>query len=381
MNPREVMVELGDRSYPVVIGSGVLSTVGERLATLGHSGRCALLTSERVGALYREPVVAALRGSGFEPVVVEIPDGEEHKSLAWLALVYDRFLEAGIERGTPLVALGGGVIGDLGGFAGATLLRGLPVVQVPTTLLAQVDAAIGGKTAVNHAQGKNLIGVFHQPRCVLADVDVLATLPRRELLAGLAEVIKYGVIGDAGLFEVVERQLDALLGLDRELLAWVVATSVRQKADVVSRDERELTGLRATLNYGHTIGHAVEMLTDYRRFLHGEAVAIGMVAAACVSRALGECDATSVARIRALLARAGLPTDLPSDLDRTALALAMRGDKKSRGGRIRFVALQAIGRVKLVELTGEEIAARLDPKRVPPAPEPPGSTPPSTKSH
>src|SRR5262249_12714377 len=182
------------------------------------------------------------------------------------------------------------------------------------------------------------------------------------------------------LFDVVERQLDAVLGLDRELLAWVIATSVRQKAEVVSRDERELTGLRATLNYGHTIGHAVEMLTDYRRFRHGEAVASGLVAAASVSRALGERDATSVARIRALLARAGLPTDLPSDLDRTALALAMRGDKKSRGGRIRFVALQAIGRVKLVELTGEEIAARLDPARVPPGSETPGSPPPQPQS-
>src|SRR5262245_39210242 len=267
------MVELDDRAYPVVIGSGVLTQVGTRLAALGHRGRCALLTSERVGALYREPVVATLRAAGFEPMVVEIPDGEEHKSLAWLALIYDRLLEAGIERGTPLVALGGGVIGDLGGFAGATLLRGLPVVQVPTTLLAQVDAAIGGKTAVNHAQGKNLIGVFHQPSLVLADVDVLATLPRRELLAGLAEVVKYGVIGDAGLFAAIERQLDDLLRLDRELVVWVVASSVRQKAEVVSRDERELTGLRATLNYGHTIGHAVEMLTDYRRFLHGEAVA------------------------------------------------------------------------------------------------------------
>jgi 3-dehydroquinate synthase len=359
MSPREVMVELGDRSYPVVIGSGLLASVGERLATLGHVGRCALLTSERVGAFYREPVVGALRAAGFDPVVVEIPDGEEHKTLAWLALVYDRFLEAAIERGTPLVALGGGVIGDLGGFAGATLLRGLPVVHLPTTLLAQVDAAIGGKTAVNHAQGKNLIGVFHQPRCVLADVDVLATLPRRELLAGLAEVVKYGVIGDAGLFDAVERQLDALLSLDRELLTWVVATSVRQKAEVVSRDERELTGLRATLNFGHTVGHAVEMLTDYRRFLHGEAVAIGMVAAARVSQALGECDGSGVARIRGLLSRAGLPTELPPDLDRAALALAMRGDKKSRGGRIRFVALQAIGRVTLVDLTGEEIAARL----------------------
>ena len=359
MTPREIMVELGERSYPVVVGSGILRQVGNRLVGLGFVGRCALLTSERVGALYREPVVGALRAAGLDPVVVEIPDGEEHKSLAWLALVYDRLLEAGMERSTPLVALGGGVIGDLGGFAAATLLRGLPVVQVPTTLLAQVDAAIGGKTAVNHAQGKNLIGTFHQPRIVLADVDVLSTLPRRELLAGLAEVIKYGVIGDAGLFDAVERRLDAVLALDRELLTWIVATSVRQKADVVSRDERELTGLRATLNYGHTVGHAVEMLTDYRRFLHGEAIAIGMVAAARVSQALGSCDAGVVARIRGLLGRAGLPTELPADLDRAALALAMRGDKKSRGGKIRFVAVETIGHVRLVELTGEEIAARL----------------------
>jgi 3-dehydroquinate synthase len=359
VTPREIVVELGERAYPVVVGSGVLAQVGDRVAALAVDRRCALLTSERVGALYREPVVGALRTAGLDPLVVEIPDGEEHKSLAWLALVYDRLLEAGIERGTPLIALGGGVIGDLGGFAAATLLRGLPVAQLPTTLLAQVDAAIGGKTAVNHAQGKNLIGTFHQPRVVLADVDVLATLPRRELLAGLAEVIKYGVIGDAGLFEAVERRLDAVLALDRELLTWIVATSARQKADVVSRDERELTGLRATLNYGHTVGHAVEMLTDYRRFLHGEAVAIGMVAAARVSQALGACDATVVTRIRALLARAGLPTELPGDLDRAALALAMRGDKKSHGGKIRFVAVQRIGRVELADLTATEIAAHL----------------------
>jgi 3-dehydroquinate synthase len=356
---REIMVELGDRSYPVVVGSGILAQIGARLAALGFGDRCALLTSERVGALYREPVVGALRTTGVDPAVIEIPDGEEHKSLAWLALVYDRLLAAGIERSTPLIALGGGVIGDLGGFAAATLLRGLPLVHVPTTLLAQVDAAIGGKTAVNHAQGKNLIGAFHQPRVVLADVDVLATLPRRELLAGLAEVIKYGIIGDAGLFDAVERQLDAILGLDRELLTWLVATSARQKAEVVSRDERELTGLRATLNYGHTVGHAVEMLTDYRRFLHGEAVAIGMVAAARVSQALGACDAAVVARIRDLLARAGLPTELPGDIDREALALAMRSDKKSRGGKIRFVTVHGIGQVELVELTGTEIAAHL----------------------
>jgi 3-dehydroquinate synthase len=356
---REIVVELGERTYPVIVGSGVLGQVGDRVAAIAVGVRCALLTSERVGTLYREPVARALRTAGLDPVVVEIPDGEEHKSLAWLALVYDRLLEAGIERGTPLVALGGGVIGDLGGFAAATLLRGLPLVHVPTTLLAQVDAAIGGKTAVNHVQGKNLIGTFHQPRAVLADVDVLTTLPQRELLAGLAEVIKYGVIGDAGLFEAVERQLDAVLALDPELLTWIVATAAGQKAGVVSRDERELTGLRATLNYGHTVGHAVEMLTDYRHFLHGEAVAIGMVAAARVSQALGVCDAAVVARIRDLLARAGLPTELPAPLDRGALALAMRGDKKSHGGKIRFVAVRRIGQVELMDLTAAEIAAQV----------------------
>jgi len=356
---REIVVDLGERTYPVVVGSGVLGQIGERVAAIAVGPRCAVLTSEQVGGLYRDPVVRTLRSAGLDPVVIEIPDGEEHKSLAWLALIYDRLLEAGIERGTPLIALGGGVIGDLGGFAAATLLRGLPVVQVPTTLLAQVDAAIGGKTAVNHVQGKNLIGAFHQPRVVLADIDVLATLPPRELLAGLAEVIKYGVIGDAGLFDEIERRLDAVLALERELLTWIVATAARQKATVVSRDERELTGLRATLNYGHTVGHAVEMLTDYRRFLHGEAVAIGMVAAARVSQALGTCDATVGTRIRDLLERAGLPTALPDDLDRSALALAMRGDKKSHGGKIRFVAVRRIGQVELMDLTAEEIAAHV----------------------
>ena len=355
----EVLVDLADRSYPIVVGAGILASVGERLAALGYTGRCGLLTSERVGALYGAPLLDSLRAAGFDPLVVEISDGEEHKSLAGLSAVYDRLLESGIERGSPLVALGGGVIGDIGGFAAATLLRGLPVVQVPTTLLAQVDAAIGGKTGVNHARGKNLIGAFHQPRFVIADVDTLATLPRRELVAGLAEVIKYGVIGDADLFAEIEGRLDDLLRLDRVLVVRVVATSCRQKAAVVSADERELTGLRATLNFGHTVGHAVETLTDYRRFLHGEAVAIGMVAAARVSQALGLCDSRAVARIRDVAARAGLPTELPADLSPMALAGAMGGDKKSHRGRIRFVALEEIGRVRLVELTGAEIAKHL----------------------
>ena len=355
----EVMVDLGDRSYPILVGSGILSSVGPRLAALGYAGRCGLLTSERVGALYRAPVLDSLRAAGFDPLVIEVDDGEEHKNLATLSTTYDRLLGSGIERGTPLVALGGGVIGDLGGFAAATLLRGLPVVQLPTTLLAQVDAAIGGKTGINHPRGKNLIGAFHQPRFVIADVDTLATLPRRELVAGLAEVIKYGVIGDADLFADIERRLEDLLRLDRDLLVRVVATSCRQKAAVVSGDEREVTGLRATLNFGHTVGHAIEAVTDYRRFLHGEAVAIGMVAAASVSRALGICDGDAVARIRAVTGRTGLPTEVPGDLDRGALAEAMRADKKSQRGTIRFVALETIGRVRLMELTGAEIARHL----------------------
>jgi 3-dehydroquinate synthase len=355
----EVMVDLGDRSYPILVGSGILSSVGPRLAALGYAGRCGLLTSERVGALYRAPVLDSLRAAGFDPLVIEVDDGEEHKSLATLSTTWDRLLGSGIERGTPLVALGGGVIGDLGGFAAATLLRGLPVVQLPTTLLAQVDAAIGGKTGINHPRGKNLIGAFHQPRFVIADVDTLATLPRRELVAGLAEVIKYGVIGDADLFADIERRLEDLLRLDRDLLVRVVATSCRQKAAVVSGDEREVTGLRATLNFGHTVGHAIEAVTNYRRFLHGEAVAIGMVAAASVSRALGICDGDAVARIRAVTGRTGLPTEVPGDLDRGALAEAMRADKKSQRGTIRFVALETIGRVRLMELTGAEIARHL----------------------
>jgi 3-dehydroquinate synthase len=355
----EVMVDLGDRSYPILVGSGILSSVGPRLAALGYAGRCGLLTSERVGALYRAPVLDSLRAAGFDPLVIEVDDGEEHKSLATLSTTWDRLLGSGIERGTPLVALGGGVIGDLGGFAAATLLRGLPVVQLPTTLLAQVDAAIGGKTGINHARGKNLIGAFHQPRFVIADVDTLATLPRRELVAGLAEVIKYGVIGDPDLFADIERRLEDLLRLDRDLLVRVVATSCRQKAAVVSGDEREVAGLRVTLNFGHTVGHAIEAVTDYRRFLHGEAVAIGMVAAASVSRALGICDGEAVARIRAVTGRTGLPTEVPGDLDRGALAEAMRADKKSQRGTIRFVALETIGRVRLMELTGAEIARHL----------------------
>ena len=355
----EITVDLGERAYSVLVGAGLLDEIGARLAGLGLRGRCALVTSERVGALYRERAEHSLAAAGFRPVVVEIPDGEEHKNLAWLAVLYEKLLDAGIERRSPVVALGGGVVGDLAGFAGATLLRGLPVALVPTTLLAQVDAAIGGKTGVNHALGKNLIGAFHQPRLVVADVETLRTLPERELVAGLAEVVKYGAIRDAGLFRLLEERVDALLGVDQETIACVVAACVRHKAAVVAADEREERGDRAVLNFGHTLGHAVEVLTDYREYLHGEAVAIGMVAAARVSRALGRCDDATVERLSALLKRIGLPTEIPGGLSAEALSIAMLRDKKKTEGRIRFVCLEGIGRTAFVDIGAQEIVQKL----------------------
>ncbi len=359
VNDETVRVELGARSYDIVVGMDVLDTLGSRLSALGFAGRCGVVTSNRVGALYRARVERSLTLAGFRPMVVEIPDGEEHKTFATLERVLDAFLRAGVERRTPLVALGGGVVGDLTGFAAATLLRGVPVVQLPTTLLAQVDAAIGGKTAVDHPVGKNLLGAFHQPSLVLADVGVLATLPRRELLAGLAEVVKYGVIGDAALFERLEADPARVLTVDPTTFVPVVAACARQKAAVVAADEREERGERAMLNFGHTVGHALETVTGYGRYLHGEAVAIGMVAAARVSQALGACDAATVGRIRALLVRLGLPVDLPADVRPRDLEAAMRADKKSAGGQIRFVVVEGVGRVKIVALAAQQIVERL----------------------
>lgn len=355
----EVTVDLGPRTYQVLVGEALLRLVGPRLSSLGFRGRCALVTSERVAALHGAGVEASLRDADFDPIVVALPDGEEHKTLATVERLYDALLDAGIERRSPVVALGGGVVGDVAGFAAATVLRGVPVVQVPTTLLAQVDAAIGGKTGVNHRAGKNLIGAFHQPRAVLADVGVLRTLPRREYVAGLAEVVKYGLIGDPGLFAALEREPEALLQLEATTLIDVVAACARQKAAVVAADEREETGRRAVLNFGHTVGHAVEALTAYRRFLHGEAVAIGLVAACRVSRALGLCDERLEERVTALLGRIGLPTELPEALRRPELMVAMRTDKKMAGGRVRFVAIEDVGRTRLVELAASEIVNHL----------------------
>jgi 3-dehydroquinate synthase len=350
-----ITVELGERSYPICIGAGTLGGLGEKLKEMRVGQRIAVITNPVVGKLYQNTVVDALKKAKLQPTVIEIPDGEEHKNLAWVTFLYDRLIDARIERESPLIALGGGVVGDLAGFTAATYLRGIPFVQVPTTLLAQVDSSVGGKTGVNHPSGKNLIGAFYQPKLVWADVHTLATLPRRELLAGLAEVIKYGATLSSPLFDLLERRLDEVLALNDELMIEIVQLCCELKAKVVSEDERE-TGYRAVLNFGHTLGHAVEMLTEYKRFLHGEAVAIGMAFACKLSAERGHCKPETADRVVALLARAGLPVAIPDEVIGSHLALAVGTDKKTSGGKIKFVCLQDIGRTRFESLTGEEIA-------------------------
>jgi len=346
-----LQVKLGTRSYPIHLGGGTLPEVGKRLGEIGCGHRAAVLTNSIVGPLYLHVVETSLRQYGFEPMSVEIPDGEEHKNLAWLTLI-----EARLERTSPILALGGGVVGDMAGFAAATFLRGVPYVQLPTTLLSQVDSSVGGKTGVNHAAGKNLIGAFYQPRFVLIDVHTLRTLPRRQFLSGLAEVIKYGVILDPELFVLIERELDSILEMDEEVLARVVRTCCALKAMVVEKDERE-EGYRSILNFGHTFGHAVESLTEYRRFLHGEAVAIGMAFAARLSCAKGYCSREIAERVVALISRAKLPVEISRDVLGKPLALTIKADKKVTGKKVRFVCIEDIGRTRFEYLTAEEIAA------------------------
>jgi 3-dehydroquinate synthase len=350
-----VTVALPDRSYPIIIGTELLGSLGGHLAAMQLDAKVAVVTNPIVRQLYGAPVLDGLSGAGFQPIVIEIPAGEEHKNFAWLTFLYDRLLDARLERNSPVVALGGGVIGDLAGFAAATFLRGVPFVQVPTTLLAQVDSSVGGKTGVNHPRGKNLIGAFYQPRLVLADVGTLRSLPRREFLAGLAEVIKYGVILSPDLFDLLEAELPRVLALDAVVLTEVIRVCCTLKAMVVGEDERE-TGLRSILNFGHTMGHAVESLTEYKRFLHGEAVAIGMAFAAHLSNVRGHCSEEDVTRIVQVLKRAGLPVEIPRELLGRNLALAIEADKKVSGGKIKFVCISEIGRTVFDHLAASEIA-------------------------
>jgi len=354
-----VTVNLGARSYPIFIGTGVLAELGRLLREQQFAGgRVAMVTDTGVGKIYREKVAETLASAGFDPWVIEIPAGEEHKNLAWLAFLYDKLVEGRIERRSPLIALGGGVIGDMAGFAAATFQRGLPFVQVPTTLLAQVDASVGGKTAINHPAGKNLIGAFYQPRLVMIDVDTLKTLPRREFIAGVAEVIKYGVILSPDLFMLLEDQLAHLLRLDPQLLIAVVKTCCQLKALVVEEDETE-GDYRAILNFGHTLGHAIENATEYKRFLHGEAVALGMAFAVQLSAKRGLCSAATSERVCRLLKKAGLPVDIPKGLKGEHLLLGIETDKKISGGKVKFVCIEELGRTCFEYLSVKEIAAYL----------------------
>ena len=353
-------VALGERSYPIHIGKGLLDDARLYVPHVG-SRSAAVVSNAVVAPIYLERASHALAQAGARAVVpVVVEDGEQAKSWATLERVYDALLAARLGRDSVIVALGGGVIGDLAGFAAATYQRGVAYLQVPTTLLAQVDSSVGGKTAINHPRGKNMVGAFHQPLAVIADVATLDTLPDRELRAGIAEVIKHGLVLDFSFLEWIEQNVEKLLARDGAALERAVSRSCELKAQVIAADERE-SGLRAILNFGHTFGHAIELGVGYGEWLHGEAVAAGMVMAAELSARAGTLSRGDAERVRALVARAGLPVRGPKLAPERYLEL-MQVDKKAAGGRVRFVLLETLGRATLradldSRLVHESIAA------------------------
>jgi 3-dehydroquinate synthase len=333
-------VALGERSYPIHVGAGLLDRA-DLIAPFLAQRKVAVVTNPVVAPLYLERVAGVLAREGIEVVRIIVPEGEAHKDWRTLNGIFDALLEQRCARDTTLIALGGGVIGDLAGFAAATYQRGMPFVQIPTTLLAQVDSSVGGKTAINHPLGKNMIGAFHQPQLVVADMRTLETLPERELRSGLAEVIKHGLIRDVAFIGWLEAHLDRVLARDPDALEQAVVRSIAIKAEIVGEDERE-RGLRALLNFGHTFGHAIETGLGYGAWLHGEAVAAGMVMAADLSRQLGYLSEADTARVRSLLERAGLPT-AARGITPERMQQLMQLDKKTRGGRVHFVLLERVG--------------------------------------
>ena len=334
-----VHLDLGERSYDVQVGEGILSRLGEFLTACGPLGRrCALISDQSVSALHGPDVYLALDDAGYEVTTITVPSGEASKSMEVATGVCREMLQAGLDRKSFVVALGGGVIGDLAGFAAAIFQRGIPFVQIPTTVVSQVDSSVGGKTGVNTPEGKNLLGAFHQPRLVIADTATLRTLRDREYNQGFAEVIKHAAIRDAAMFEVIESQ-----GLSRDELAPLIARNVAIKADVVETDERETAGTRALLNFGHTLGHGIENAAGYGALLHGEAISLGLVAAARLSVEHSGLTQTDCDRLIALLESYQLPTTLPADIDEATVIGAMQRDKKFEEGAIRFVLLRSLG--------------------------------------
>jgi 3-dehydroquinate synthase len=352
---RIVNVPLGQRSYVIKVGAGLLGTIGRECGRVLLGKRCAIISDAKVAPLFGRRVRESLAGAGFESEMVVVPAGETSKSVKSVEKCYNQLAAHRLERKSFIVALGGGVVGDLAGFVAATYLRGIPFVQVPTTLLAQVDSSVGGKVGVNLKAGKNLVGAFHQPRLVLCDLDTLRTLPMREYRAGLAEVIKYGIIYDAELFEELERKMEKLVRREPKVLAGVIARCCEIKAEVVAQDETE-SGLRAILNFGHTIGHALEAISNYGKYLHGEAISIGQVAAAKLSREILGLPQRDVQRIGNLFDRAGLPTNIALNQgQRKKLFAAMKLDKKVSAGEIKFVLARRIGEVEF----GQKVPSNL----------------------
>ncbi|SMB98625.1 3-dehydroquinate synthase [Thermanaeromonas toyohensis ToBE] len=349
----KLQVDLGDRSYNIYCGQGLLKKLGVLLQPLDLAKRCLIVTDEIIAPLYLSQVIQSLEAAGFLPLVKQVPPGEEAKSLSVAAELYDMALEAGWERRCPVLALGGGTIGDLAGFVAATLLRGVPLIQLPTTLLAQVDSSVGGKVAVNHPRGKNLIGAFYQPCLVVADLSTLKSLPKRELCSGLAEVIKYGMIYDALFFTYLEQHLEEALAGEEEILERIVLRSCEIKAQIVAQDERE-RDLRAILNFGHTVGHALEAVTKFHVYRHGEAVAIGMMVATRIALSRGLISPEIIERLEKLLRRASLPVEMPN-VERYTFLEALIRDKKVREGRVRMVLPVSLGQVEIMEVDTQEI--------------------------
>ena len=349
---QRLQIDLADRSYEILIGQNLLNLSAGLLGEVLQPSRVIVVTHPTIRRLYGERLVSSFVQARFNTDLIEIPQGEQSKSLEQAEKLYDYLLDLKSDRQTLLVALGGGVIGDLTGFVAATYQRGIPFIQIPTTLLAQVDSSVGGKTAVNHPKGKNMIGVFYQPRLVLIDLETLSTLPANEFRAGLAEIVKHGVISDPELFAYLEKHASQILAQDPDCLAHIITTSCSIKAAVVEKDEKE-NHYRMILNFGHTFAHAIESLTGYSQYIHGEAVAIGMVQAARLSRNLGKCSETVALRIAQLLERFGLPIQLP-DLRPEAILESMRHDKKTRYGKIRFVLVKDIGTIEIDDSVAED---------------------------
>ncbi len=346
---KDLRVGLDERSYSIHIAEGILSGIGALCRALPLKGKCAVITNPTVAALYLSQVRSSLEKEGYQAIVLEIPDGEEYKNSSTLDMIYDGLISAGLDRGAFIVALGGGVVGDMAGFAAATFLRGVPFVQVPTTLLAQVDSSVGGKTGINHRLGKNLIGAFYQPSLVVIDLDTLDSLPEREYLCGIAETLKYGFVLERSLFEYILGSVEELKRRQKKVLLHVVSEACRIKAAVVEKDERE-SGLRAVLNYGHTIGHAVETLSGYGSVKHGEAVAIGMAQAARLSAMRGYSTSEERDAITGLIARFGLSLELP-DFPLKDYQKIIAHDKKKRDDGVNFIFNRGIGDFVIEKVT------------------------------